>query len=211
MANDKAVPTGSINSKAIMDAVISFLAVFMPITLVRRTLSLVLIAAGLDNDTIHRLTGYGHSTIRKLKADMREKSVPDLLTIRGGGRKAKLSGIEDEILSELESGNYHTRQQVADMIKDKFGISISVSAVGKFLKKRLQKAKVRVDPSQGRRRCAGKLLPWRTAALDGKGGRWDICAPLHGRIPFRYGLRISGIHLLQSASFCKVFFRKDAL
>ena len=135
MANDKAAPAGSISSEAIMDAVISFLAVFMPITLVRRTLSLVLIAAGLDNGTIHRLTGYGHSTIRKLKADMREKSVPDLLTIRGGGRKAKTSGIEDEILSELESGNYHTRQQVADMIKDKFGISMSVSAVGKFLKK----------------------------------------------------------------------------
>ena len=135
MANDKAAPAGSISSEAIMDAVISFLAVFMPITLVRRTLSLVLIAAGLDNGTIHRLTGYGHSTIRKLKADMREKSVPDLLTIRGGGRKAKTSGIEDEILSELESGNYYTRQQVADMIKDKFGISMSVSAVGKFLKK----------------------------------------------------------------------------
>lgn len=135
MANDKAAPSGSISSEAIMDAVISFLAVFMPITLVRRTLSLVLVAAGLDNGTIHRLTGYGHSTIRKLKADMREKSVPDLLTIRGGGRRAKSSGIEDEILSELESGNYHTRQQVADMIKDKFGISMSVSAVGKFLKK----------------------------------------------------------------------------
>lgn len=135
MANDKAAPAGSISSEAIMDAVISFLAVFMPITLVRRTLSLVLIAAGLDNGTIHRLTGYGHSTIRKLKADMREKSVPDLLTIGGGGRKAKTSGIEDEILSELESGNYYTRQQVADMIKDKFGISMSVSAVGKFLKK----------------------------------------------------------------------------
>ena len=135
MANDKAAPAGSISSEAIMDAVISFLAVFMPITLVKRTLSLVFVAAGLDNGTIHRLTGYGHSTIRKLKADMREKSVPDLLTIRGGGRKAKSSGIEDEILSELESGNYHTRQQVADMIKDKFGISMSVSAVGKFLKK----------------------------------------------------------------------------
>ena len=135
MANEKAAPAGSISSEAIMDAVISFLAVFMPITLVKRTLSLVFVAAGLDNGTIHRLTGYGHSTIRKLKADMREKSVPDLLTIRGGGRKAKSSGIEDEILSELESGNYHTRQQVADMIKDKFGISMSVSAVGKFLKK----------------------------------------------------------------------------
>ena len=44
MANEKAAPAGSISSEAIMDAVISFLAVFMPITLVRRMLSLVLIA-----------------------------------------------------------------------------------------------------------------------------------------------------------------------
>lgn len=135
MVNDKEASAGNISSEVIMDAVISFLTAFIPVTLVRRMLSLVLIAAGLDNRTIHSLTGYGDSTIRKLKADMRKKSMPELLTIRGGGRKAKSSGIEGEILSELESGNYHTRQQVADMIKGKFGISMSVSSVGKFLKK----------------------------------------------------------------------------
>ena len=37
------------NSDVIMEAVISFLAIFMPITLVKRVLSLVLIAAGIDN------------------------------------------------------------------------------------------------------------------------------------------------------------------
>ena len=37
------------NSDVIMKAVISFLAMFMPITLVKRVLSLVLLAAGIDN------------------------------------------------------------------------------------------------------------------------------------------------------------------
>ena len=131
----------------IMEAVISFLTVFMPVTLVRRMLSLVLIAADLDNEDIHRLTGYGSSTIRKLRSDMRKKSIQDILVIRGGGRKAKSAGVESDILSELEHGNYHTRQQVADMIKDKFGISMSVSAVGKLLKKRFQKAEMWIASS----------------------------------------------------------------
>ena len=108
------------DSAIIMEAVISFLAIFMPITFVKRVLSLVLIAAGVDNKNINRLTGYGESTIRKLKSDMRKKSLSELLTIRGGGRKAKSASVEKEILNELEKSNYHIRQQVADMIKEKF-------------------------------------------------------------------------------------------
>ena len=67
------------NSAVIMEAVISFLAIFMPITLVKRVLSLVLIAAGIDNKNINRLTGYGESTIRKLKRDMCKKSLSEIL------------------------------------------------------------------------------------------------------------------------------------
>ena len=89
------------NSDVIMEAVISFLAIFMPITLVKRVLSLVLIAAGIDNKNINRLTGYGESTIRKLKSDMRKKSLSEILTIRGGGRKAKSADVEKEILDEM--------------------------------------------------------------------------------------------------------------
>ena len=132
------IETGSNNTNdpnVIMEAVISFLAIFMPITLVKRVLSLVLIAAGIDNKNINRLTGYGESTIRKLKRDMRTKSLSEILTIRGGGRKAKSAGVEDEIINELEKGDYHTRQQIADMIKEKFNITLSVTAVSRLLKK----------------------------------------------------------------------------
>lgn len=137
MAGDKnnTILVGNDEANIIMQAVISFLTMFIPVTLVKRLLSLVCIAAGLDNDSICKITGCGGSTIRKLKRDMRKKSISELLVVRGGGRKAKSEGIENEILSELEKGNYHTRQQIADMIMDKFGVSMSVSSVGRLLKK----------------------------------------------------------------------------
>jgi len=61
--------------------------------------------------------------------------ISGLLTVGGGGRKGKTVGIKDEILAKLEKGNYHTWQQIADMIHEKFHISLSPSAMGKFLKK----------------------------------------------------------------------------
>ena len=136
---NKTVTVDNKNPDIIMEAVISFLSIFMPITLVKRVLSLVLIAAGLDNKNIHRLTGYGDSTIRKLRSDMRKKSISELLVIRGGGRKTKSDGIENDILNELEKGNYHTQQQIADMVKEKFNVTMSVSAVGRLLKKTVSK------------------------------------------------------------------------
>lgn len=136
---NKTVSVDNKNPDIIMEAVISFLSIFMPITLVKRVLSLVLIAAGLDNQNIHRLTGYGDSTIRKLRSDMRKKSISELLIIRGGGRKAKSDGIENDILKEIEKGNYHTQQQIADMVKEKFNVTMSVSAVSRLLKKTVSK------------------------------------------------------------------------
>ena len=136
---NKTVSVDNKNPDIIMEAVISFLSIFMPITLVKRVLSLVLIAAGLDSKNIHRLTGYGDSTIRKLRSDMRKKSISELLVIRGGGRKTKSDGIENDILNELEKGNYHTQQQIADMVKEKFNVTMSVSAVGRLLKKTVSK------------------------------------------------------------------------
>ena len=130
---NKTVSADNKNSDIIMEAVISFLSIFMPITLVKRVLSLVLIAAGLDNQNIHRLTGYDDSTIRKLRSDMRKKSISELLVIRGGGRKAKSDGKENDILNELEKGNYHTHQQIADMVKEKFNVTMSVSAVSRLI------------------------------------------------------------------------------
>ena len=53
----------------------------------------------------------------------------------GSGRAGKARGFESAIAEELEKNNYHTRQQIADMILEKFDIKMSVSTVGKLLKK----------------------------------------------------------------------------
>ena len=119
----------------IMGAIINFLKLFMTETLAKRVLSIVLICAGLENSRVTELTGYCDRSVRSLRKEMAGGDISRLLTVGGGGRKSKTAGIEDGILAELEKGNYHTRQQVADMIHERFNVSISLSAVGKLLKK----------------------------------------------------------------------------
>jgi len=67
---------------------------------------------------------------------MREQSVSDLMVIKSGsGRRGKTDEIEKQILARLEAGSYRTRQEIADMIGDKFHIRVSRSCVGRFKKK----------------------------------------------------------------------------
>ncbi len=115
-----------------MEAIIAFLKLFMSETLVKRILSMVLISAGLENSRITELTGYCDRSVRGLRKEIAGGDISRLLVVGGGGRKSKTAGIEEEILAELEKGNYHTRQQIADMIYERFQISISPSAVGKL-------------------------------------------------------------------------------
>jgi transposase len=51
------------------------------------------------------------------------------------GRPVKAKDFENAIVEELEKNNYHTRQQITDMILEKFGVTMSVSTVGRLLKK----------------------------------------------------------------------------
>ena len=120
----------------IMKKVIQFLQVFLPVTLAKRLVAIVLLAAGVSVPRVTELTGLCDRSTRGLLKSMREEDVVKLLSIKSGsGKKSKTSGLEAEILKEIEKNNYHTRQQIADMIKDKFHIQVSVSAVGRFLKK----------------------------------------------------------------------------
>ena len=120
----------------IINAVVQFLQMFMPEVLARRIVSVVLIAAGIANDRITEVTGLSDRSIWRLKSILNGGNMDELLTTGYGiGRPGKAKGFESAIAEELEKNNYHTRQQVADMIYEKFGISMSVSAVGKLLKK----------------------------------------------------------------------------
>ncbi len=120
----------------IIKVVLNFLVMFMPITLAKRVVSIILIAAGLPVSRITAMTDLTERSVRSYGKVIRDGDSRSLLELKAGrGRKGKAAGVEEQILAEVEKGNYHTRQQIADMVKEKFHISMSVSAIGRFLKK----------------------------------------------------------------------------
>lgn len=120
----------------IIKKVIEFLQLFLPATLAKRIVAIILLAAGVPTPQVVELSGLCDRSTRGLLKSLREKDATELLSIkRGSGKKSKTSGLEAEILAEIESHNYHTRQQIADMIKEKFHVQVSVATVGRLLKK----------------------------------------------------------------------------
>ena len=124
------------NPNLIIKAIIQFLQLFMGKTLAKRIVCIVLIAAGIPNARITEATGQSDRSLWMFKKFIHSGNIEALFVVgHGGGRVGKAKGFEAAIVEELEKNNYHTRQQVADMILEKFGIRMSVSAVGKLLKK----------------------------------------------------------------------------
>jgi transposase len=119
----------------ILKMVMTFLELFMCKTLAKRTMSLVLIAVGLSNSRITELTGLCDRSIRSLKKAVADGDMENIFTVGGGGRKRKLADVEKEIVEEIETNNYHSRQQIADMILEKFKLKVSLFTVGRFIKK----------------------------------------------------------------------------
>ncbi len=125
------------NAIGIISIILNFLAIFMPMTLAKRVVSIILIVAGLQVSHIAKITDISERSVRSYGKAIREGNTNSLLKLKGGrGRKGKAADVETEIIKEVEKGNYHTRQQIVDMIKEKFHIYMSVYAVGRLLKKR---------------------------------------------------------------------------
>lgn len=124
------------NAVAIFRQVIEFLQLFLPVTLAKRLVAIILLAIGMPVRDAVELTGLCEKSMWTLKKQLREQPVSDLMVIKSGsGRRGKTADIEKQLLAELDSGNYRTRQEIADMIEDKFHIKVSRSCVGRFLKK----------------------------------------------------------------------------
>lgn len=118
---------------------------FLPETLAKRLVALILLGIGIPVVEAVGLAGVSERSLWTLKKRMKE--VTELMVIKSGnGRKRKVAGIEEQILAELESNNYHTRQEIVDMIEEKFHVHISRSSVGRLLKKRHSLAEKRLDP-----------------------------------------------------------------
>ena len=111
---------------------------------------MVLLAAGIPAPRVTELAGLCDRSARGLLKSIQQNNIEELFAIKSGsGQKSKTSGIEAEIIAEIEKNNYHTRQQIADMIKEKFDVQVSAATVGRLLKKkRRQTAEKRLTASK---------------------------------------------------------------
>ena len=127
--------TKEINAVLIMKKIINFLQMLMPQTLAKRITSIILIAAGLPNECVTELTGLRDRSVRSLRKSLEAGEIESLLHISGGGAQSKLAGFEAAIIEEIETGSYSNRQQIADMIQNKYGIKVCLNTISNFLKK----------------------------------------------------------------------------
>ena len=124
------------NLTHITKAIIRFLQMFMTYTLAKRIVGMMLITVGIKDAQVAAATGLSERSIWTLRKVMVSGNIDSLFEVGSrSGRPVKAKDFENAIVEELEKNNYHTRQQIADMIFEKFGVAISVSTVGRLLKK----------------------------------------------------------------------------
>ena len=94
-----------------------------------------LLSLGVSVGHISRILGLCTKSIYKNRQILNFGNIKNLLVLKSRGRTSKLSYIEQDIINEININNYHSLQQIVDMIFEKFKIKTSLSAVGRLLKK----------------------------------------------------------------------------
>ncbi len=121
---------------SVLKQAVRFLEIFLPKTLAKRFVAIILLAIGIPVKTAVELSGLSERSLWTLHKQLTESDVSEIMVFHyGGGRRTKASGLEEQILAEIEANNYHTRQEIADMILEKFHVKISRTSVGRLLKK----------------------------------------------------------------------------
>ena len=124
------------HAAGILKQAVGFLKIFLPETLAKRLVAIILLAIGGPVKTAVGLTGLSERSLWTLHKQLSMLDVSEIRVFHyGGGRSAKASGLEEQILAEIEAGSYYTRQEIADMILEKFHIKMSRTSVGRLLKK----------------------------------------------------------------------------
>lgn len=124
------------NREKLVKEIIGFLQLFIPPMLARRVTSVLLLLAGVPHDRVAEWTGSCDRSVRQWMNHISTGNTDKLLVVgTGAGRKSKFKDIEQQVLEEIEKGNYHTLQQIADMVKEKFDVDVSPMAVSRLLKK----------------------------------------------------------------------------
>ena len=124
------------NLKANIIKVLEFLEMFMPITLAKRIVCIIVLSIGITITETAQISGFCEKTVKSIKKKMDSNELSILFVINGGGRKSPLADFESAIIDEINQNAYYTRQQIADMIFEKHGIKVTPQAVGKLLKKK---------------------------------------------------------------------------
>ena len=138
------------HAAGILNQAVEFLKIFLPETLAKRFVAIILLAIGVPVKTAVGLTGLSERSLWTLHKQLSVMDVSEIMMFHyGGGRPAKVSGLEKQILAEIETNNYHTRQEIADMVLEKFHIKMSRTSVGRLLKKRHQMAEMRLPSGKG--------------------------------------------------------------
>ena len=138
------------HAAGILKQAVGFLKIFLPETLAKRLVAIILLAIGVPVKTAVGLTGLSERSLWTLHKQLSVMDVSEIMMFHyGGGRPAKVSGLEGQILAEIEANNYHTRQEIADMVLEKFHIKMSRTSVGRLLKKRHQMAEMRLPSGKG--------------------------------------------------------------
>ncbi len=120
----------------IIKRVIDFLTLITTETLSKRIISIVLLAIGTPDERVTELTGLCNRSVRTLRKMIKGGDLSsDIFQVGGGGRKSKLKNVENEITKRIETDNYHSQQEIADMVKSEYGITIHRSGISRLLKK----------------------------------------------------------------------------
>jgi transposase len=122
-------------AKQLIKAIMVFLQMFMCETLVKRIISMMLLATGFSNERITELSGLCNKSVRTLKKSIEAGEYDSLFHVGSGGQKGKLSDIEASIIKEVNENDYHSQQQIADMVLEKFGMKVSQATISRLLKK----------------------------------------------------------------------------
>ena len=124
------------NAAMLMGMVLSFLGLFLPKTLAKKVVCTILLVSGAPVARATLLSGLTERCVRDIGRIVRSGKLSNVLASRqGSGRKSKTAAVEEEIIAEMSKKDYHTLQEIADMIKEKFRIVLSLPSVSKLLKK----------------------------------------------------------------------------
>ena len=123
-------------SQPTISKVIEFLRMFMPVTIAKRIVCIVILSIGVPVEESSRICGFCQKTVSSIKKKLEANEIDALFVLRGGGgRRSPLADFKSAIVEEVNQNTYQTKQQIADMILEKYGIKVTPQAVGKLLKK----------------------------------------------------------------------------